>query len=126
MTKEERLYWLKEIEKDIYVCSLDSTFSDDAKSCAIHSAIEELESKQNDVLPPLDDGGCIGPKVQLFATIKGNWIRWYEDIYYETYSEHIPHCKCSNCNKEYDPYASRFIKYCSNCGARMEEIHGEV
>ena len=45
MTRDERLTWLKEIEKDIYVCSLESTFSDDAKSCAIHSAIEELEEQ---------------------------------------------------------------------------------
>lgn len=47
MTDSERLKWLKEIEKDIYVCSLESTFADDAKSCAIHSAIEELEQKIN-------------------------------------------------------------------------------
>lgn len=43
MTREERLDLLKQIEKDIHVCSLESTFLDDAKSCAIHSAIEELE-----------------------------------------------------------------------------------
>ena len=43
MTREERLQLLKQIEKDIYVCSLESTLTDDAKSCAIHSAIEELE-----------------------------------------------------------------------------------
>lgn len=45
MTKEERLDLLKQIEKDIHVCSLESTFLDDAKSCAIHSAIEELEQE---------------------------------------------------------------------------------
>lgn len=45
MTKEERLGWLKCIEKDIYVSSLESTFVDDSKSCAIHSIIEELEQK---------------------------------------------------------------------------------
>lgn len=46
MDKDERLKWLKQIEKDIYVCSLDSTFADDAKSCAIHSVIEELENQK--------------------------------------------------------------------------------
>ena len=46
MTREERLGLLKQIEKDIYVPSLESTFLDDAKSCAIHSAIEELEQEQ--------------------------------------------------------------------------------
>lgn len=48
-----------------------------------------------------------------------HWIRWYEKVNYKTYTEYIPHCKCSECNKEYDPYASNFIKYCSNCGAKM-------
>ena len=51
MTREERLDLLKQIEKDIHVCSIESTFLDDAKSCAIHSAIEELEQE------PCDD--CI-------------------------------------------------------------------
>lgn len=45
MSDEERLKWLKVIEKDIYVCSLESTFADDAKSCAIHATIEELERR---------------------------------------------------------------------------------
>ena len=45
MTREERLELLKQIEKDIHVCSLESTLLEDAKSCAIHSAIEELEEK---------------------------------------------------------------------------------
>ncbi len=45
MDKYERLELLKQIEKDIYVCSLESTFEEDAKSCALHSAIEELEQR---------------------------------------------------------------------------------
>lgn len=45
MTREERLELLKQIEKDIHVCSLESTLLDDAKSCAIHSAINELEQE---------------------------------------------------------------------------------
>ena len=45
MTKEQRLELLKQIEKDIYVSSLESTFLDDAKSCAIHSIINELEQE---------------------------------------------------------------------------------
>jgi hypothetical protein len=45
MTREERLELLKQIEKDIHVCSLESTLLDDAKSCAIHSVIEELEKE---------------------------------------------------------------------------------
>ena len=45
MTREKRLELLKQIEKDIHVCSIESTFLDDAKSCAIHSVIEELEQE---------------------------------------------------------------------------------
>lgn len=45
MTREKRLELLKQIEKDIHVCSLESTLLDDAKSCAIHSVIEELEQE---------------------------------------------------------------------------------
>lgn len=45
MTRKERLDLLKQIEKDIHVCSLESTLLDDAKSCAIHSVIEELEQE---------------------------------------------------------------------------------
>ncbi len=43
MTREEMISYLKQIEKDIFVCSLESTFEDDAKSCAIHEAIRLLE-----------------------------------------------------------------------------------
>ena len=51
----------------------------------------------------------------------GHWVRWYEeqkDEYGETY---IPHCKCSECNKEFNPVASLSIKFCSNCGVKMDE-----
>ena len=40
----------------------------------------------------------------------GHWIRWYETVEHKTCTENIPHCKCSECNKEYNPYTSNFIK----------------
>lgn len=46
MTKEERIYRLKQIEKDLDVCSLDATFSQLSKLCAIRSAIDELEERK--------------------------------------------------------------------------------
>lgn len=94
MTREQRLELLKQIEKDIHVCSLESTLLDDAKSCAIHSTIEELEQE---------------PKM-------GQWIIYnypgHECVY------------CSSCKEEYyedDLYmgGSDFPKYCPNCGCRM-------
>ena len=52
----------------------------------------------------------------------GHWIRWYEKKENDGYTENIPHCKCSECGKEYDPYSSQFIKYCNECGAKMQEV----
>lgn len=51
----------------------------------------------------------------------GHWIRWYEQKETEWYIDNIPHCKCSECDKEYDSHSSQFIKYCSECGAKMIE-----
>lgn len=50
----------------------------------------------------------------------GHWIRWYEHKETDWYIEDIPHCKCSECGKEYDTHSSQFIKYCYECGAKME------
>ena len=47
MTKEQRLELLKQIEKQIYVSSLESTLEDDLKSVAIHSIIEEETERIN-------------------------------------------------------------------------------
>ena len=55
-------------------------------------------------------------------TKTGYWIRWYEQKETEWYTDNIPHCKCSECGEEYDLYSSQFIKYCPNCGAKMQEI----
>lgn len=51
----------------------------------------------------------------------GRWIRWYEVIESADgkSTDHIPHCKCSECGTEYDPHSSQFIKYCNECGAMM-------
>lgn len=51
----------------------------------------------------------------------GHWVRWYEQKEHEWYTENIPHCKCSECSKEYDPHSSQFINYCPNCNAMMVE-----
>ena len=75
MTKLERLKWLKEIEKDIYVCSLESTFADDSKSCAIHSAIEELEKDTSGVIEELE-------KVRAKIIKKANSGQWSEPTIY--------------------------------------------
>lgn len=50
----------------------------------------------------------------------GHWIRWYEQKENDRCIEHIPHCKCSECGKEFNPHTSQFVKFCPNCGAEME------
>lgn len=50
----------------------------------------------------------------------GHWVRWYETIEKERCTIHDPHCKCSECNYEYDPYIASLFNYCPNCGAKME------
>lgn len=52
----------------------------------------------------------------------GRWIRWYEQREHDCGIEYIPHCKCSECGKEYDSHLSQFIKYCNECGAKMQEV----
>lgn len=51
----------------------------------------------------------------------GHWVRWYEIIEKEYCTIHEPHCKCSECNREYEPYIASLFNYCPNCGARMFE-----
>lgn len=60
------------------------------------------------------------PSVEVNEKI-GYWVRWYEVKEYSWGTEHNPHCKCSECGREYDPHTSQFIKYCSNCGTRLLE-----
>ena len=85
-------------------------------------AIADLMLAQADVsYRPKDDSidmAIIALKNQKI----GHWIRWREEIQRGThYTENIPHCKCSECNKEHNAHTSLFIKYCPQCGAKMEE-----
>ena len=50
----------------------------------------------------------------------GHWYKWYEEIKRDDKcTDYIPHCKCSECNKEYDAHIIQFINFCPNCGADM-------
>ena len=127
MTREERLELLKQIEKDIHVCSLDSTFEEDAKSCALHSVIEELEQE------PCDDAisrvlnrmwNCRGKnttnidKVKMEQIIreelsvqpsrKGHWIKKGNTL------------KCPFCGAKGEDIKDDYcFNFCPNCGADM-------
>jgi len=61
------------------------------------------------------------PSVHPKAKV-GKWVTWSEEIKCDGYTEYRTRCKCSECNTEYDGYFTHFIKYCSNCGAKMEGV----
>lgn len=93
MTKEEAI---KNIKEHCYFANLIPQAKE-----ALDMAIKSLEQEQK----------------------TGHWKRWYEDnkdMCGERYM--ITHCQCSECDKEYDFYTTQFIKFCSNCGAKMEQI----
>ena len=54
MTDAERLTYLKMIQEDIYVCSLDATFLHISKECALTATIKELEKKISDNAQKVD------------------------------------------------------------------------
>lgn len=74
MTRAQRLELLKQIEKDIHVCSLESTLLDDAKSCAIHSVIEELEQEPFINKPCVSSGVCGHDKNKVLDKIRAEII----------------------------------------------------
>lgn len=114
MTREERLELLKQIEKDIHVCSLESTLLEDMKSCAIHSAIKALEQEPYNSLrtfriDSLDSLPSVFPKIK-----SGKWITngTQDSMIGEEY-------KCSICNEVF--ILDHNFNYCPNCGTRMEK-----
>lgn len=128
MTREQRLELLKQIEKDIHVCSLESTLLNDAKSCAIHSAIEELEqepcgdaiSREQAInqcgfgMTNLLIADCLRRLPPVNPQPKtGHWIWQTEDIY-----------RCSECHEDIHVKEVMSVpqyKWCPICGARMVE-----
>ena len=139
MTRAQRLELLKQIEKDIYVCSLESTFLDDAKSCAIHSVIEELKQEPcEDCISRERAEMCltaditdmtmgeyismVGKRLKALPSVQPKprerkWIPLYDDDGTRTYEEYYG--KTSEC-----PFCGAVdyeSKYCPNCGNRLEE-----
>ena len=49
----------------------------------------------------------------------GKWVKWTEKREDGQSTEYIPHCKCSECSTQFDPYAAQFMDYCPHCGAQI-------
>lgn len=82
MTRDERLDLLKQIEKDIYVSSIESTFLEDAKSCAIHSVIEELEQEPKQEFYDRLEYGTDGNIYKLSLTNGTEYEQGPEPVYF--------------------------------------------
>lgn len=108
--------WLKDYKRLLEQTSCDDCIS---RQVAVDT-INALHEKPNAWLDLAVDAVMALPSAIPRQKI-GYWIRWYERKETEQYRENIPHCNCSECGKEYDPHSSQFIKFCSNCGAKMQE-----
>ena len=64
------------------------------------------------------------PTVDAVQVRHGRWVRWYEEIHDSFGVAYIPHCKCSECGMECDPYIANHMNYCFNCGAKMDGKNG--
>ena len=143
MTREERLNWLEQIEKDIHVNSLESTLADDMKSCAIHSVIESLKAEpcedavSREAVKKLYCNICMDKNIcyrnkencqelDLFDKLPSvtpkprteKWIKTPKAVMGEGYMWYCNKCEHQVYQDSPRNYPSE--KYCPNCGAKME------
>jgi Zn finger protein HypA/HybF involved in hydrogenase expression len=69
-----------------------------------------------------DEAQVIIEALEQNPVIHGHWTGYREQ---REDGWNIPHTFCSECKKEYDPYSTKFIKFCPNCGADMREVENE-
>lgn len=48
------------------------------------------------------------------------WVKRMEHGVGRGYEVHTPIWSCSDCGRDYDPASCSIIKYCYNCGAKMD------
>jgi hypothetical protein len=65
------------------------------------------------------------PTVDAVPVRHGHWVKWYEEVCDSFGVAYVPHCKCSECGREYDPYDANHMNYCFNCGARLDGKDGD-
>ena len=123
MTKEEVIAFFKDMNECTYgnleavekaIEALEQTSCDDAISRqAVLDAFWKLkiELRPNAIDAILNMVNGIPPVTPKSNT--GHWIECKDR--YDIWS------KCSECEKEYDKHYIGHIRYCPNCGAKMEE-----
>ena len=77
----------------------------------------ERDRKNRDALMAL-------PTVDAIQVRHGHWVRWYEEVHDSFGVAYEPHCKCSECGREYDPYDANRMNYCSECGVKLDGKDG--
>lgn len=60
------------------------------------------------------------PTVDAVPVRHGHLVRWYEEVCDSFGVAYVPHCKCSECGMECDPYIANRMNYCSNCGVKLD------
>lgn len=126
MTREEAITILNMVEahgslvvqaKDMAIKALEQEPCDNAISRqAVLELVGDYDLSMGQVVKGIHALPPVTPQPKI-----GHWIRWYEQKEHDGCIEYRPHCKCSECGKEYDSHSSRFINYCNECGAKMVE-----
>ena len=65
------------------------------------------------------------PTVDAAPVRHGHWVKWYEEVCDSFGVAYVPHCKCSECGREYDPYDANHMNYCFECGAKIDGKDGD-
>ena len=91
MTREEAIKHLKDIRRDMW--------TEESEVDAINMAIKALEQPEQKT---------------------GRWVYWEESVAFALGTVEIPYCRCSECNVTQDIYQVATMKFCPNCGAKME------
>ena len=65
------------------------------------------------------------PTVDAVQVRHGHWVKWYEEVHDSFGVAYVPHCKCSECGREYDPYDANHMNYCFECGAKIDGKDGD-
>lgn len=65
------------------------------------------------------------PTVDAVPERHGHWVKWFETIVDFIGVANIPHCKCSECGREYDPHDASHMNYCPNCGVKLDVKDGD-
>lgn len=65
------------------------------------------------------------PTADVRENVREEWVRWYEGIEHDGYTEYILHYKCPKCGTEYGSHTVKFINFCPFCGADMRGKQNE-